>query len=447
MDYDLFVIGAGSGGVRAARMSAQLGARVAVAEPSALGGTCVNVGCVPKKLFVYAAQFARGMEAARGFGLSTGEVSFDWQTLRDNKDTEIQRLNGIYGNLLSNAGVTLYENRAELAGPNQVRVNGELISAERILIATGGWPFVPEVEGREHVITSNEFFHLDTWPDRVIVVGGGYIAVELAGIFNGTGVETHLVHRSPALLRGFDEEVRHFAAEQFAADGIQLHLNNQLAYVREDNGQYRVGLTDGTELQTDLVLCATGRVPNTGNLGLDAVGVSVDERGAIRVNDQYQTSVPSVYAIGDVIDRTPLTPVALAEGTFLAHSWYGSGARPVRYDTVPTAVFSEPNIGTVGLTEEAARDRHANVDVYAASFRPMQNTLSGSPLKALMKLVVDRDTDRVLGAHMVGPEAGEIMQGFAVAYAMGATKADFDQTIGIHPTSAEEFVTMRSPRD
>ena len=445
MDFDLFVIGAGSGGVRAARMSAQLGARVAVAEVSDLGGTCVNLGCVPKKLFVYAAQFRRGFRDAAGFGLDVETPQLNWPTLRDNKNREISRLNGIYGNLLEGAGCTLYRERARIVGPNTVQVGDQTITAGKILIATGGWPFVPDIPGREHIITSNEVFHLEQWPQRAVVVGAGYIAVEFAGIFNGTGVDTTLVHRRDLVLRGFDEDVRRFAQRQFQEDGIHLELDTEVTSVEPSGSGYRVTLSNGRQLETDLVLCATGRVPNTHELGLESVGVSTDDRGTIVVDDEYQTTADDIYAIGDVIGRAELTPVALAEGTFLAQEWFGKGGRPVRYDAIPTAVFSEPNIGTVGLTEEEARRDHA-VTVYESEFRPMQNTLSGNPLRAYMKLIVERDSERVLGIHMVGPEAGEILQGFGVAFAMGATKADFDQTIGIHPSSAEEFVTMRTPR-
>ncbi|MCH8551044.1 MAG: glutathione-disulfide reductase [Natronospirillum sp.] len=445
MDFDLFVIGAGSGGVRAARMSAQLGARVAVAEVSDLGGTCVNLGCVPKKLFVYAAQFRRGFADAAGFGLAVDAPELDWPTLRDNKNREIKRLNGIYGNLLENAGCTLYRGRATITGPNSVQVNGETITAQRILIATGGWPFVPDIPGREHLITSNEVFHLESWPKRALVIGAGYIAVEFAGIFNGTGVETTLVHRGDQVLRGFDDDVRRFAQTQYEAAGLQLELNTQVSSVEKTSDGFQVTLTNGKRIDTDLVLCATGRVPNTEGLGLQTVDIKTDDRGTILVDDEFQTTADNIYALGDVVGRAELTPVALAEGTYLAHQWFGEGGKPVRYDVIPTAVFSEPNIGTVGLTEEQARREH-RITVYESEFRPMQNTLSGNPLRAYMKLIVEQGSERVLGVHMVGPDAGEIMQGFGVAYAMGATKADFDQTIGIHPTSAEEFVTLRTPR-
>ncbi|MFY0663974.1 MAG: glutathione-disulfide reductase [Natronospirillum sp.] len=444
MDFDLFVIGAGSGGVRAARMSAQMGAKVAIAEVSDLGGTCVNVGCVPKKLFVYASQFAQGFIDAREFGLDTAVPRFDWDRLRDNKDKEIARLNGIYGNLLEGAGVELIRGRAVITGPNEVTINDQSYSAKKILIATGGWPFMPEVDGKEHIISSNEVFHLAAWPKRAVVIGGGYIAVEFSGIFNGTGVETTLVHRGEKVLRGFDADIQAFAQEQFEVSGIRLQMNAEVTRVKKNDQGFLVSLSNGETLEADLVLGCTGRVPNTEGLGLDNVGVLTEPNGAIKVDDHFATNVPSIFAIGDVVGRMALTPVALAEGMYLAHEWFGSGGRAVRYDAIPTAVFSQPNIGTVGLTEEEARAKHS-VEIYRSSFRPMQNTISGNPLRAMMKLIVCKDTRRILGAHMVGPDAGEIMQGIGIAYAMGATKEDFDQTIGIHPTAAEEFVTMRQP--
>lgn len=444
MDFDLFVIGAGSGGVRAARMSAQMGAKVAIAEVSDLGGTCVNVGCVPKKLFVYASQFAQGFIDAREFGLDAAVPAFDWDRLRDNKDKEIARLNGIYGNLLEGAGVELIRGRAVITGPNEVTINDQSYSAKKILIATGGWPFMPEVDGKEHIISSNDVFHLPEWPKRAVVIGGGYIAVEFAGIFNGTGVETTLVHRGEQVLRGFDADIQAFAQEQFEVSGIRLQMNTEVTRVEKNDQGFLVSLSNGETLEADLVLGCTGRVPNTEGLGLDNVGVLTEPNGAIKVDNHFATNVPSIYAIGDVVGRMALTPVALAEGMYLAHEWFGNGGRAVRYDAIPTAVFSQPNIGSVGLTEEKARAKHS-VEIYRSSFRPMQNTISGNPLRAMMKLIVCKDTRRILGAHMVGPDAGEIMQGIGIAYAMGATKEDFDQTIGIHPTAAEEFVTMRQP--
>ncbi|MEX1058351.1 MAG: glutathione-disulfide reductase [Natronospirillum sp.] len=444
-DFDLFVIGAGSGGVRAARVSANLGARVAVAEVSDLGGTCVNLGCVPKKLFVYAAQFGRGFRNAAGFGWDIGDTGFDWSRLRANKDTEIKRLNEVYGRMLDLAGCTLFDGRATIKGPHEVAINDQTYTADKILVATGGWPFVPDIKGREHIITSNEVFHLEKWPERALVIGGGYIAVEFAGIFNGTGVQTTLVHRGEKVLRGFDEEIREFAQNQYIEDGIQFRLNCEVTKVEPTSNGYSVTLSDGNTLETDLVLCAAGRVPNTDGLGLESVDVRTDDEGAILVDEEFQTTVDSIYAVGDVIGRVALTPVALAEGMYLAQQFFGDGGQPVRYDCIPTAVFSEPNIGTVGMTEEEARLEY-EVEVYVSAFKPMQNTLSGSPLRAMMKLIVDQHSQRVLGAHMVGPDAGEIMQGLGIAIAVGATKQEFDQTVGIHPTSAEEFVTMRTPR-
>ncbi|WP_151704613.1 glutathione-disulfide reductase [Nitrincola alkalilacustris] len=445
-DYDLFVIGAGSGGVRAARMAAGMGVRVAVAEERYLGGTCVNVGCVPKKLYVYASHYAETFHEAAGFGLHASGVTFDWPTLRDNKTTEITRLNGIYRNLLINSGCELFEARATVTGPNEVSVDGRRITAERILIATGGWPHVPDIPGREHVISSNEVFDLETFPRRVIVLGGGYIAVEFAGIFAGLGARTDLVYRGDLFLRGFDQEVREFTAQEVAKKGVKLRFNTNIRSIKKaDDGVLIAEFEDGSTQEADQIMYATGRVPNTAGLGLEEVGVATDKSGAVVVSDQFQTSIPSIYAIGDVIDRVQLTPVALAEGMALVRALYGKGEKTVDYDLIPTAVFCQPNIGTVGLTEEQARERFAKVDVYRSEFRAMKHTLSGSQERTLMKMLVDQETDRVLGVHMVGAEAGEIIQGIAVALKAGATKAVFDSTIGIHPTAAEEFVTMREP--
>lgn len=445
-DFDLFVIGAGSGGVRAGRMAAAMGVKVAIAEDRHLGGTCVNVGCVPKKLFVYASHMAEEFEHAQGFGWSAQTPSFDWPTLRDNKTREIERLNGVYRNLLVNSGCELIEGRATLAGPHQVAVGERTYTAERILIAVGGWPNIPEFPGSEHVISSNEVFYLEQFPKRALVVGGGYIAVEFAGIFAGLGAQTDLLYRGDMFLRGFDEEVRAFTAEEVAKKGVNLRFNSNIRAIEKlADGTLRAQLEDGTELDTDLVMYATGRNPKVEGLGLEALGIEQARNGAIIVNDQFQSSVPSVYAIGDVIDRVQLTPVALAEGMALVRNLYGGQAQKVDYELIPTAVFCQPNIGTVGLTEEQARQRYSNVDVYKSSFRAMKHTLSGSQERTFMKMLVDRDSDRVLGVHMVGAEAGEIIQGIAVALKAGATKAVFDATIGIHPTAAEEFVTMREP--
>ena len=445
-DFDLFVIGAGSGGVRAGRMAAAMGVRVGMAEDRYLGGTCVNVGCVPKKLFVYGSHFSEEFENAAGFGWTVGKSTFDWPTLRDNKTKEIERLNGIYRNMLVNSGVNLLDGRARITGPNTVEVSGTQYSAERILIATGGWPYVPEFPGSEHVISSNEVFYLDEFPKRAIVVGGGYIAVEFAGIFAGLGAETSLIYRGDLFLRGFDQEVREFTAEEVAKKNISLRFNNNIEKIdKQADGSLLAYLTDGSTLEADTIMYATGRVPNVMDLGLENVRVEQKNSGAIVVNDQFQTAEPSVYAIGDVIDRIQLTPVALAEGMALVRNLYAGKNQQVDYDLIATAVFCQPNIGTVGLSEEKSRELYENVDVYKSTFRAMKHTMSGSDEKTFMKMLVDRDTDKVLGVHMVGPDAGEIIQGIAVALKAGATKAVFDSTIGIHPTAAEEFVTMREP--
>ena len=444
-DYDLFVIGAGSGGVRAARVAAGLGKKVAIAEDRQLGGTCVNVGCVPKKLFVYGSHFHEDFDNAKAYGWNTGGAQFDWPTLRDNKTREIERLNGIYGNLLDNAGVELIEGRAVLTGPNSVKVGEQEYSAERILVAVGGWPFVPDFPGSEHVITSNEAFYLDEFPSKAIVVGGGYIAVEFAGIFQGLGAETHLLYRRDLFLRGFDQDIRTFVADEVAKKGIDLHFNTDIEKIEKlDNGQLRAHLKDSNTLDADTILYATGRVPKTDSLGLDAAGVATQDNGAIIVDDYFQTNAPSVYALGDVIDRVQLTPVAITEAMqFVGHTYQGQRDE-LDYSLIPTAVFCQPNIGTVGLSEEQAREQYDEVKVYRSEFRPLKHTLSGSDERCLMKMITAGDDEKVVGIHMAGADSGEIIQGMAVAVQMGACKADFDRTVGIHPTSAEEFVTMRA---
>ncbi len=444
-DYDLFVIGAGSGGVRAARMSAGYGARVAVAEDRYLGGTCVNVGCVPKKLFVYASHFAEEFENARGFGWQTGKSSFQWQTLLDNKNQEIKRLNGIYQGLLDSTGVTLYEQRATVEDAHTVNVAGEQVSTERILVATGGWPTVPNIPGKEHIISSNEAFFIEQLPERVCVVGGGYIAVEFAGIFNGLGVDTTLVYRGPLFLRGFDNDIREHLAEEMRKKGINLQFNSNISSIDKGDGEFQATLDSGESLTTDLIMYATGRHPNTNDIGLEKTGVELNDKGAIIVNEHYQSSVPSILAIGDVTDRVNLTPVATAEGTVLAKALYDEQTVSVDYENIPTCVFSQPNLGTVGLTEEQAREKYNHIDIYKSTFTPMKFALAESNEKTFMKLLVDKTTDKVVGVHMLGPDAGEIIQGIGIAIKAGATKAQFDATIGIHPTTAEEFVTMREP--
>ncbi|MFG6203138.1 glutathione-disulfide reductase [Pseudomonas retamae] len=446
-DFDLYVIGAGSGGVRAARFAAGFGAKVAVAESRYLGGTCVNVGCVPKKLLVYGAHFAEDFEQASGFGWNLGEANFDWATLIANKDREINRLNGIYRNLLVNSGVTLHEAHAKIIGPHEVEVNGERFTAKNILIATGGWPQIPEIPGSEHAIGSNEAFFLKEVPKRVLVVGGGYIAVEFAGIFHGLGADTTLLYRGDLFLRGFDGAVRKHLHEELTKRGMDLQFNADIARIdKQADGSLNATLKDGRVLESDCVFYATGRRPMLDNLGLENTGVQLDDKGFIKVDDEYQTTEPSILALGDVIGRVQLTPVALAEGMAVARRLFKpEHYRPVDYKMIPTAVFSLPNIGTVGLTEEQAREAGHEVVIFESRFRPMKLTLTECQEKTLMKLVVDGKTDKVLGCHMVGPDAGEIVQGLAIALKAGATKRDFDDTIGVHPTAAEEFVTMRTP--
>ncbi|MDX9668395.1 glutathione-disulfide reductase [Pseudomonas sp. P5_152] len=446
-DFDLYVIGAGSGGVRAARFAAGFGAKVGVAESRYLGGTCVNVGCVPKKLLVYGAHFAEDFEQAAGFGWSLDQAQFDWATLIANKDREINRLNGIYRNLLVNSGVTLHEGHARIVAPHTVEINGERFSAKHILIATGGWPQIPQIPGAEHAISSNEAFFLKTLPKRVLVVGGGYIAVEFAGIFHGLGASTSLLYRGDLFLRGFDGAVRKHLQEELTKRGMDLQFNADIERIdRQADGSLSVTLKDGRKLETDCVFYATGRRPMLDNLGLENTAVKLDQKGFVEVDELYQTAEPSILAIGDVIGRVQLTPVALAEGMAVARRLFKlEQYRLVDYQMIPTAVFSLPNIGTVGLTEEQAREAGHEVQIFESRFRPMKLTLTECQERTLMKLVVDAKTDKVLGCHMVGPEAGEIVQGLAIALKAGATKRDFDETIGVHPTAAEEFVTMRTP--
>jgi glutathione reductase (NADPH) len=443
-DFDLFTIGAGSGGVRAARVAASYGARVAVAEERHLGGTCVNVGCVPKKLLVYAAHFAEDFEDAEGFGWRVSRPTFDWAELIARKNAEIARLNGIYRDLLEGAGVEIVEGRARLRDPHTLTVGGRTITARHVLIATGGWPKVPDVPGREHVITSNEAFFLDRLPRRVVIVGGGYIAVEFAGIFAGLGTDVVQLYRGPLFLRGFDDDLRRGLALEMPKKGVDLRFGSDVLRIDHDGGERVLTLTDGGTLRADIVMYATGRAPNSADLGLEAVGVALAANGAVVVDAYSKTSVETIYAVGDCTDRLNLTPVAIREGQAVADTLFGG--KPTRADhaLVPTAVFSQPPIGTVGLSEEQARTGGAVIDVYRTSFRPMKHTLTGRDERTLMKLVVDRASDRVLGAHMLGADAPEIIQGIAVALRCGARKADFDATVGIHPTAAEEFVTLRT---
>ena len=445
-DFDLFVIGGGSGGVRAARMSSQRGARVAVAECAELGGTCVNVGCIPKKLYSYAAGYAESFEEAAGFGWRLGgKPHFDWQKLKSNRAREITRLNGIYRGLLEGAGVRIIQGWAQLADAHTVQVGDKRYTAQYILVATGGMPYVPELLGREHVVISDAMFDLDPFPERLLVVGGGYIACELASIFNGLGAKVTQLLRTAHLLNGFDEDVRQFLAKEMTRTGIDIRYNTEIDMItRLDSGLCAM-LSRGQRVEADTILYATGRMPNTQGMGLEAAGVELNERGAVVVDAHYRSSVTSVFAVGDVSTRQQLTPVALAEAMVVVDTLFGEGPRALDYEYTPTAVFTHPNIGTCGYTEAEARMKFGQVRVFSSEFRPLRHTLSESKERTFMKLIVDRASDRVVGLHMVGSDAGEIVQGFAVAMRAGATKAVFDSTIGIHPTAAEEFVTMRKP--
>jgi glutathione reductase (NADPH) len=449
---DFFVIGAGSAGVRAARIAAGLGAKVGVCEAGPLGGTCVNVGCVPKKLMVYGAHFSAEWEQAAGYGWSSPPPTHDWAKLIENKDREILRLNGVYERLLLGKGVMIWRGHGKLVAPDEVLITTPgsdpvRVRAKHILVAVGGRPTAPEIPGGEHVMVSDDVFRLPSMPKRILVVGGGYIAVEFAGIFKGYGAEVTQIHRGALFLRGFDRDVRAHLASEMRAHGIDLRFHRSLTRVdRTAGGALSAVLDDGSKLEVDAVLAAIGRVPNTKGIGLEDVGVTLDQRGAISVDRRFRTSVKSIYAVGDVIDRIQLTPVALAEGMLVARNLFGK--RPEReqdYDYVPSAVFSSPPIGTVGLTEEEARDELGAVEIYKSTFTPMKETMTGFGSKSFMKLIVESSTRRVVGVHVVAPDAGEIVQGFAVALKCGATKEQFDATIGIHPTAAEELVTLREP--
>ena len=445
-DYDLFVIGAGSGGVRAARMSATHGAKVAIAEEYRVGGTCVIRGCVPKKLFVYASHYAEDFEEAAGFGWTVGESSFDWTTLIKNKDAEIDRLNSIYIKNLEATGVEILNGRAVVKDAHTVSLDGRDISAKYILIAVGATPFMPQIDGIEHAITSNEAFHIKALPQDIIVVGGGYIAVEFAGIFNGLGVNTTLVYRGEQILRGFDNEVRDHTATEMAKKGVAVKTESDIATIARTDKGYTVTYKDGSTQDTGLVMYATGRVPMTQSLGLEQAGVELGAKGEVLVDAYSKTNVDSIYAVGDVTERAQLTPVAIREGAAFAETVFNNNPQAVDHSLIPTAVFSQPPIGTVGLGEEEARAAGHDFDVYGSAFRPMKHTLSGSEEKTLMKLLVDKASDKVLGLHIVGPDSGEMIQAFGIAVSMGATKAQFDATVAVHPTAAEEMVTFKLPR-
>jgi glutathione reductase (NADPH) len=444
-DYDLLVIGAGSGGVRAARVAAQTGARVAIAEEYRVGGTCVIRGCVPKKLLVYASRFKGLMEDAAGYGWSVPPASFDWAALIDAKDREIDRLNAIYARNLERAGVRILLSRASLADRHTVRLEAEgtTVTARTILIATGARPFLPEIAGREHLITSNEALSLEKLPASIAILGGGYIALEFATIFAGLGTKVTVVYRGPQVLRGFDRDLRDGLAEELVKRGIDIRCNREVASVAPTGEGYRLAFRDGDGLEAALVLAATGRVPNTQGLGLAAAGVELGWNGHVVVDDYSRSSVDNIYAVGDVTHRFNLTPVAISEAMAFCRTVFKGEPTPVDHAFIPTAVFAEPELASVGLSEEAARDRFRAVDIYKARFRPMYHTLSGRDERMLMKLVVDGESGRVLGCHVLGGDAAEIVQMAAIPIRMGATKADFDATMALHPTAAEELVTMR----
>lgn len=444
-DFDLFTIGAGSGGVAGSRRSASYGARVAICEAGRVGGTCVLRGCVPKKLLVHGAHIAEELEDARGFGWTIGEAKLDWAKLVEAKDRELDRLNGIYVRMLRDAGVTMIEGFARVVGPHTVEVAGERYTARHVLIATGSRPVRPDIPGKELGISSDEALSLPYVPRRALVVGGGYIGVEFAGIWRAAGAEVTLALRGDNVLRGFDQDVRESVAEGMQKRGIKILRETLLRSVAREPEGLSVRLAGGEILETDVVLFATGRAPNTEGLGLEEIGVALDEVRAIKVDSYSRTSVPSIFAVGDVTDRINLTPVAIAEARAVAETLFRDRPTEMDHDNVPSAVFSQPPVGTVGLPEHEARRRYGKVDVYRARFRPMKHTLSGRDERTMMKLIVERATQKVVGAHMVGADAPEIIQGVAIAVKCGATKAQFDATVGIHPTAAEEFVTMRDP--
>jgi glutathione reductase (NADPH) len=460
-DFELFVIGGGSAGVRAARMAGQRGGRVALAEmlgTEGMGGTCVNVGCIPKKLYSYAAHYAEAAHEARGYGWEGPAPALNWDTLKANRGAEISRLNAVYSKLLVGSGVSVFDGFARIDGAHQITLatrnadgtqGHQRFTAQNILIATGGTPHVPHFAGREHVITSNDIFDLEPFPKRLMVVGGGYIASEFASIFNGLGAQVTQLYRGEQILRGFDDEVRHFVAAEMRKTGVDLRLGTDVVDIRKTEAGLHVALKDGTSVMADAVLYATGRVPNVKGMGLEALGVAQGTQGEVIVNEDYRTNLPSIFAVGDVTNRLQLTPVALGEAMVVVDQLFGPAAgkapRSMSYDFIPTAIFTHPNVGTVGYSEAAAREKFGDITLFRSEFKSLRHTLSGSTERTLMKLVVDTASDRVVGLHMVGAEAGEIVQGFAVAMKAGATKAVFDSTIGIHPTAAEEFVTMREP--
>ena len=442
-EYDLFIIGGGSGGIRAARISSNLGARVALAEESDLGGTCVNVGCVPKKLLFYASHFAEDFNNSNYYGWSFDNKKFNWNKLIKNKNIEIERLNNIYKKMLLDASVDIFSGHASLVDSNTIQIGDKLISSKNILISTGGYPFIPKITGNDHVFTSNEAFFLKSLPKKIIIVGGGYIAVEFASIFNELNVETHLIYRGSLFLRGFDKDLREQLKNEMKKKGINLKFNTEIEKISKKNNNLTIKLTSGESLNASHVMYATGRMPNSTNMNLDQVGVKLDKNNAIKVNKFYQTNLSSIYAIGDVCNRHNLTPVALAEGSILANNLFNKKNDTLNYNNIATCIFSQPNVATVGLSEEEAKKKYNDIKVFKSSFTPMKLTLTKSDEKNFIKLIIDKETDLVIGAHLVSDNAGEIIQGIAIAIKSGATKKIFDETIGIHPTIAEEFVSMR----
>lgn len=444
-DYDLFVIGGGSGGVRAARVAAQGGAKVALAEEDRYGGTCVQRGCVPKKLMVFASEYPGQIADAQSYGWTVHAGGFDWPAFRGKLHTELDRLEGVYRRLLANSGVETFDTRAAVADAHTVELaTGEKKTAKHILIATGGWPVLPDLPGAEHALTSNEIFHLEELPRSILIIGGGYIACEFACILNGLGVEVTQYYRGAQILRGFDEEARGLISEEMIRNGVGLHLGTNIIEMEKLDHGFRVKSTNGDEKQFDQVMFATGRAPNTPELGLERAGVKLGRNGAIEVDAYSQTSVPSIYAIGDVTDRVNLTPVAIREGMAFVETVFNGNPTPVDHALIPTAIFTQPEFGTIGLSEEDARDQEP-IEVYCTSFKPMQQAFAGREDRVLMKLIVSQETRRVLGCHIVAPGAGEMIQLAGIAVKMGATKEDFDRTVAVHPTMAEEIVTMREP--
>jgi glutathione reductase (NADPH) len=444
-DYDLFVIGAGSGGVRASRLAAMTGAKVLVAEEHRVGGTCVIRGCVPKKFMVYASEYAKAFETARGYGWTVPDTTFDWPRFLMAKDNEIARLSGIYVRNLQNAGAELAHGKARLVDAHTVEVEGRgRVTADKILVATGGRPWMPhDLPGIEHAITSNEAFHLEQLPKRVVVVGGGYIALEFACIFNGLGVDTTVVHRGPNVLRGFDDDIRSHVAEEMEAAGVKVRLGTQIGRIEKTATGLVAHCVDGHATEADVIMFAVGRVPYTDDLGLQNAGVELTETGAVKVDEYSRSSVDNIWAVGDVTDRINLTPVAIREGAAFAQTVFYDNPTTFDHDMVASAVFTQPQVGSVGLSEADARHKHGKVDIYLSKFRPMKETFYGGHQRALIKLVVEQGTEKILGCHVVGPDAGEIIQMAAIALKMGVTKPQWDSTCAVHPTLAEELVTMR----